>query len=38
MNDPLVLILVAILPSVVVFLTAFYLIKQFMNAQHQPSA
>ncbi|MBK9286190.1 MAG: hypothetical protein IPN38_00530 [Flavobacteriales bacterium] len=32
MNDPLVLVLVAILPSVVVFLTAFYTLKQFMNA------
>jgi hypothetical protein len=29
MNDPLVQILVAVLPSIVVFLTAFYLIKQF---------
>lgn len=33
MNDPLVQILVALLPSVVVFLTAFYVIKQFMGAQ-----
>jgi len=33
MNDPVVLVLVAILPSVVVFLTAFYLIKQFMGAR-----
>jgi hypothetical protein len=31
MNDPLLLILVALLPSVVVFLTSFYLIKQFMG-------
>ena len=31
MNDPIVLVLVAILPSIVVFLTAFYLIKQFMG-------
>ncbi|MBK6368272.1 MAG: hypothetical protein IPF64_00180 [Flavobacteriales bacterium] len=29
MNDPLVQILVAVLPSIVVFLTAFYLSKQF---------
>jgi predicted AlkP superfamily phosphohydrolase/phosphomutase len=33
MNDPVVLVLVAILPSVVVFLTAFYTLKQFMNAR-----
>lgn len=33
MNDPLVQILVAVLPSIVVFLTAFYLIKQFMTGQ-----
>ena len=33
MNDPLVQILVAVLPSIVVFLTAFYLIKQFMGGQ-----
>ncbi len=33
MNDPLVQILVAVLPSIVVFLTAFYLIKQMVNAQ-----
>lgn len=33
MNDPLVLVLVAILPSVVVFLTAFYTLKQFMTAR-----
>ncbi len=33
MNDPLVQILVAILPSIVVFLTAFYLIKQFIGAR-----
>jgi hypothetical protein len=31
MNDPLLLILVALLPSVVVFLTAFYLIRQFLG-------
>ncbi|MEO8590787.1 MAG: hypothetical protein ABI432_15535 [Flavobacteriales bacterium] len=31
MNDPVVQVLVAILPSIVVFLTAFYLIKQFMG-------
>lgn len=30
MNDPLVQILVAVLPSIVVFLTAFHLIKQLM--------
>jgi len=33
MNDPFILILVAILPSIVVFLTAFYLIKQFMGSR-----
>lgn len=33
MNDPVVLVLVAILPSIVVFLTAFYLIKQFTGAR-----
>jgi hypothetical protein len=33
MNDPIVQILVALLPSVVVFLTAFYLIKQFMGGR-----
>lgn len=33
MNDPVVLVLVAILPSVVVFLTASYLIKRFMDAR-----
>lgn len=33
MNDPLVQILVAVLPSIVVFLTAFYLIKQMVSAQ-----
>lgn len=33
MNDPLILILIAILPSVVVFLTSFYAIKQFMGAR-----
>lgn len=33
MNDPVVQVLVALLPSVVVFLTAFYLIKQFMGAR-----
>ncbi len=31
MNDPLILILVAILPSVVVFLTAFHLIKRLTD-------
>ena len=31
MNDPLLLILVALLPSVVVFFTSFYLIKNFMD-------
>lgn len=33
MNDPVVLILVAILPSVVVFLTAFYAIRNFLGAR-----
>lgn len=33
MNDPVVQVLVAVLPSIVVFLTAFYLIKQFMSAR-----
>ncbi len=33
MSDPLVLILVAILPSVVVFLTSFYAIRHFMAAR-----
>ncbi|MBK6830488.1 MAG: hypothetical protein IPG92_06995 [Flavobacteriales bacterium] len=33
MNDPIVQVLVAVLPSLVVFLTAFYLIKQFMGAR-----
>ena len=33
MNDPVVLILVALLPSVVVFLTAFHLIKRFTDAR-----
>lgn len=33
MNDPVVLILVAILPSVVVFLTAFYAIRHFLGAR-----
>lgn len=33
MNDPVVQVLVAILPSLVVFLTAFYLIKQFMGSR-----
>lgn len=33
MNDPLVHVLVAILPSIVVFLTAFYLFKQFTAAK-----
>lgn len=32
MNDPVVLVLVAILPSVVVFLTSFYAIRHFMGA------
>lgn len=31
MNDPVVQVLVALLPSVVVFLTAFYLIRQFIG-------
>jgi len=31
MNDPVILVLVAILPSIVVFLTAFYLIRQFIG-------
>jgi hypothetical protein len=33
MNDPLVLILVALMPSVVVFLTAFYILKQFFASR-----
>ncbi len=33
MNDPLVQVLIAVLPSIVVFLTAFYLIKQFTGAR-----
>jgi len=33
MNDPLVQILVAVLPSIVVFLTAFYMLKQFMSGR-----
>lgn len=33
MNDPVVLVLVAILPSVVVFLTAFYTIRHFVGAR-----
>lgn len=33
MNDPIVLVLIAILPSVVVFLTAFYLLKQVMGGR-----
>jgi hypothetical protein len=33
MNDPLVQVLVAVLPSVVVFLTAFYILKQFFNSR-----
>lgn len=33
MNDPFVLILVAILPSVVVFLTAFFAIRHFLGAR-----
>lgn len=31
MNDPIVQVLIAVLPSVVVFLTAFYLLKQTMS-------
>lgn len=31
MNDPLLLIIVALLPSVVVFLTSFFLIKNFLG-------
>lgn len=33
MNDPVVLVLVAIMPSVVVFLTAFYAIRHFLGAR-----
>lgn len=33
MNDPVVLVLVAIMPSVVVFLTAFYSIRHFLGAR-----
>lgn len=33
MNDLLVQILVAVLPSVVVFLTAFYILRQFINGR-----
>ena len=33
MNDPVVLVLVAIMPSVVVFLTAFYTIRHFLRAR-----
>ena len=33
MNDPVVLVLVAILPSLVVFLTAFYSIRHFLGAR-----
>lgn len=33
MSDPLVLVLVAILPSVVVFLTSFYAIRYFIGAK-----
>lgn len=33
MNDPIILILVALLPSIVVFLTAFYTLRQFMGAR-----
>lgn len=33
MNDPVVQVLVAILPSVVVFLTAFYAIRHFLGAR-----
>ena len=31
--EPFTLLLLAVLPSVVVFLTAFYLIRQFMQAR-----
>lgn len=33
MNDPILLALVALLPSIIVFLTAFYLIRNFLGAQ-----
>lgn len=33
MSDPIVQVLVALLPAVVVFLTAFYLIRQFLGSQ-----
>jgi hypothetical protein len=33
MNDPFVLLLVAIMPSVVVFLTSFYMIRHFLGAR-----
>ncbi|MBK9175436.1 MAG: hypothetical protein IPM46_03685 [Flavobacteriales bacterium] len=33
MNDPVILVLVAIMPSVVVFLTAFYAIRHFLGAR-----
>ena len=33
MNDPVVLVLVAIMPSIVVFLTSFYLFRQFTTAR-----
>ncbi|MBK7269311.1 MAG: hypothetical protein IPI07_07305 [Flavobacteriales bacterium] len=32
--DPFILLLTAVLPAVVVFLTAFYLIKQFLGGRH----
>jgi hypothetical protein len=35
MNDPIILILVAVLPSIVVFLTAFHLIKQLVASKAQ---
>ena len=33
MNDPVILVLVAVLPSIVVFLTAFFLLKQVLAGQ-----
>jgi hypothetical protein len=33
MSDPVILILIALLPSVVVFLTAYHVLKQFMHAR-----
>ncbi|MFN3875456.1 MAG: hypothetical protein ACK4L7_06055, partial [Flavobacteriales bacterium] len=33
MNDPLLIVIVAILPSVVVFLTAFYAIRNFLGSR-----